>query len=251
VALLAPFAGVRRALFVHAHPDDESLSTGGLIAVLAGSGVEARVVTCTRGERGEVVSGPLKGLEGTPELAEHRAGELGRALWELGAGRPRFLGDRGARAFYRGPGFRYLDSGMEWGPDGRAQAATDAPAGRFSGNEGAIADAVATARRLRPDIVVSYDAGGGYGHPDHEWAHIVARAAARRRGVPFIEVIPAEASDAIAIPIDLAAKRRALAAHASQLTLTDDGYLLSGGQHHVLEPVEYYRLSPAEPPTTA
>jgi N-acetyl-1-D-myo-inositol-2-amino-2-deoxy-alpha-D-glucopyranoside deacetylase len=238
------FAGVRRALFVHAHPDDESLSTGGLISLLAGAGVRVRVLTCTRGERGEVVPGPFKPLEGTPQLAEHRALELTAALRELGAGKPCFLGGLHARAYDRGPAFRYLDSGMVWGEDGRAAPAPDAPPGRFAGNAAALFDARHAARRFRPDVVVGYDAGGGYGHPDHEWAHVAAADAAARRGVPLVEVVPATASGARAIAIDLAAKRRALAAHASQLTLTPDGYVLSGGQRHVLEPVEHYRVSP-------
>jgi N-acetyl-1-D-myo-inositol-2-amino-2-deoxy-alpha-D-glucopyranoside deacetylase len=244
VPLPEPFAGVRRVLFLHAHPDDESLSTGGLIALLTGAGVRVRVVTCTRGERGEVVPGPLKTLEGTPELAEHRVLELTAALRELGAGKPCFLGGVHAREYYRGPGFRYRDSGMVWGADGRAAPAPDAPPDRFAGSAAALADARAAARRFRPDLVVGYDAGGGYGHPDHEWAHLVAAAAAERCGVPLIEVVPAQASGAHEIAIDLTAKRRALAAHASQLTLTPDGYVLSGGQHHVLEAVERYRVSP-------
>ena len=244
MSLPSLFAGVRRVLFVHAHPDDESLSTGGLIALLTAAGVRVRVVTCTRGERGEVVPGPLKQLEGTPELAEHRVLELTAALRELGAGKPCFLGGVHAREYYRGPGFRYLDSGMVWGADGRAAPAPDAAPGRFAGSAGALADARAAARRFRPGLVVGYDAGGGYGHPDHEWAHVVAAAAAERSGVPLIEVVAAGASDAVEIDIDVTAKRRALAAHASQLALTPDGYVLSGGQRHVLEPVERYRVSP-------
>jgi len=247
------FAGARRVLFFHAHPDDESLWTGGLIARLTAAGVKVKVVTATRGECGEVMAGPLKALEGTPELAEHREGELTRALAELGAGRPLFLGGFGAAAHYNGPGFRYVDSGMVWGADGRASIGPDVPAGHFAGDENAFGDARAVVRRFRPDAVVSYDAGGGYGHPDHEWTHVVARAAAQRYGVPFIEVVPsgpgsdspgpaAPAPAAIAHEIDLGAKRRALAAHASQLALTDDGYEFSGGQRHVLEPVEYYRV---------
>jgi N-acetyl-1-D-myo-inositol-2-amino-2-deoxy-alpha-D-glucopyranoside deacetylase len=238
------FAGVRRVLFFHAHPDDESLSTGGLIALLTAAGVRVRVVTCTRGERGEVVPGPLKWLEGTPELAEYRVGELTRALTELGAGKPVFLGGPQARTYYRGPGFRYLDSGMVWRPDGRAAAAPDAPEDAFAKNGWALRDGEAAAKRFNPDVIVSYDGGGGYGHPDHTHAHWVAARAAEYRRVPFIEVVPAQASDAVDIAIDLTAKRRALAAHASQLTLTDDGYVLSGGQHHVLEPIERYRVSP-------
>ncbi|MFC4243955.1 PIG-L family deacetylase [Gryllotalpicola reticulitermitis] len=240
------FAGAWRVLFFHAHPDDESLWTGGLIARLTDAGVTVRVVTGTRGERGEVVPGPLKWLEGTDELADYRVGELTRALRELGAGTPTFLGGVNAREYYRGPGFRYVDSGMAWGEDGRAVAAPDAPRGRFSEHAWSLRDASAAARRFKPDLVVSYDETGGYGHPDHKWAHVIAKAAAEGRGVPFIEVLEGEASDvdaAIAVPIDLDRKRRALAAHASQLTLTDDGFVLSGGQHHELSPVEHYRVS--------
>lgn len=242
-AALPPlFVGVRRALFLHAHPDDESLSTGGLIALLTDAGVRVRVITCTRGERGEVVPGPLKHLEGTPELAEHRTLELTRALRLLGVGKPVFLGGPGARQLHRGAGFRYLDSGMVWGPDGRAAAPPDAPDGSFAGNKWASYDALTAVKHFRPDVVVSYDSGGGYGHPDHEWAHVAAERATDHLRLPFVEVVPAGASDAVEIAIDLAAKRRAMAAHASQLTLTADGYVLSGGQHHVLETVERYRL---------
>jgi N-acetyl-1-D-myo-inositol-2-amino-2-deoxy-alpha-D-glucopyranoside deacetylase len=241
------FAGARRVMFFHAHPDDESLWTGGLIAQLTDAGTTVRVVTCTRGERGEVVPGPLKWLEGTEELAEYRTGELTRALSELGAGKPCFLGGVNARAYYRGPGFRCVDSGMAWGPDGRAMAAPDAPAGKFSESDWALEDAHAAAKRFKPDLVVGYDHAGGYGHPDHVWAHVVAASAAERCGVPFIEVVEADASDAVAVPIDLDRKRRALAAHATQLTLAEGGYVLSGGQHHALDAVEYYRLSPARP----
>jgi N-acetyl-1-D-myo-inositol-2-amino-2-deoxy-alpha-D-glucopyranoside deacetylase len=242
------FSGVRRVLFFHAHPDDESLSTGGLIARLTDAGITVRVVTCTRGERGEVVPGPLKHLEGTADLAEHRMGELTRALHELGVPKPVFLGAAAARAHYRGPEFRYLDSGMVWGPDGRAEPAPDAPDGRFAHNAWALRDGEAAAKRFKPDLVVSYDRHGGYGHPDHRHARWVAAVAADARGVPLVEIVGAEESDAVAVPIDLERKRRALAAHASQLTLTADGYVLSGGQHHALEPVEYYRVVPAPAP---
>lgn len=243
-ALPPLFAGVRRVLFFHAHPDDESLSTGGLIARLTDAGATVRVVTATRGERGEVVAGPLKWLEGTPELAEYRAGELARALHELGVRKPVFLGGPAARAYYRGPEFRYVDSGMMWGPDGRAMAAPDAPEGRFSKNGWALRDGQAAIKRFRPDLVVSYDRGGGYGHPDHVWARSVAHGAAQLQKVPFVEVVGAAASDAVAVPIDLDRKRRALSAHATQLTLIEDGYVLSGGQHQLLAPIEYYRIVP-------
>ena len=73
-----------RVLFVHAHPDDETLSTGALMLALVGKGVEVDLVTCTRGERGDVVAGVLP--EGADEatVMAHRLGELANAVGHLG-----------------------------------------------------------------------------------------------------------------------------------------------------------------------
>lgn len=143
-------------LCVHAHPDDETISTGGILARYAGEGVRAAVVTCTNGERGEVR------LEGDaaeavrPRLGEVRAAELARSLKILGAGPPRLLG--------------YADSGFPAGdhPGAFWHARFDEAVGRL----------VAHIRRLRPDVLVTYDAYGLYGHPDHLQAHRVTLAAA-------------------------------------------------------------------------
>ena len=101
-------------LFVHAHPDDETIVTGGTIALLAESGATVTVLTCTRGERGEVIPAPFKHLEGAGEqLAEFRAAELARALHVLGVTDHRFLGEDRARWGQAEPR-RYTDSGMQW-----------------------------------------------------------------------------------------------------------------------------------------
>ena len=87
----------QRVVFLHAHPDDETLATGVLLADLVDAGHQVAVVTATRGELGAVVPGPLSALEGTPELVEHRLGELAGALAELGVTDHVFLGTPPAR----------------------------------------------------------------------------------------------------------------------------------------------------------
>ena len=152
---------------VHAHPDDESLWTGALLATWAAAGRPVTVVTCTRGEQGEVL-GPDQHLAGDPAaLAAHRVTELGSALAALGVGDHVFLDDAA--------GETWVDSGMSWDEAGRATVAPEVPAGAF-----AALDPEVPAARLaqlivarRPDVVVGYEPGGGYGHPDHVQAHAV------------------------------------------------------------------------------
>lgn len=131
------------------------------------------MVTATRGERGEVIGPRLAHLEGDgPALAAHREAELAAALRALGVTDHVFL-DRvdGSR--------RYEDSGMAWVATGRAGAAAAVPAGAFVAvpldeAAGALARVV---RSRRPEVVVTYEPGGGYGHPDHVRTHdVVARA---------------------------------------------------------------------------
>ena len=89
---------VERVLFVHAHPDDESITTGGTMALLVERGSQVTLVTCTRGERGEVIPADLAGLEGDgAALATVRTEELATALAALGVVDHRFLGGPGAR----------------------------------------------------------------------------------------------------------------------------------------------------------
>lgn len=160
---------------VHAHPDDESLSTGALLATWAHAGLPTTVVTCTRGERGEVIGAPLAHLKGDgPALAEHRSGELAAALAALGVRDHVFLDDVPGLV-----GHRFEDSGMAWVGTGQAGLSDEVPPHAFVGI--GVEDA---ARRLaqvlqerRPAVVVTYEPGGGYGHPDHVRAHEVTRRA--------------------------------------------------------------------------
>lgn len=165
-------------LAVHAHPDDETLSTGALLATWASAGLPAVVVTCTRGERGEVI-GALASLEGDGEaLARHRERELAAATTALGATQL-FLDALPLRPADAGGGARYEDSGMAWVATGLAGAAGDVPPRALVAvplDEAASRLAGLLLDR-RPDLVVTYEPGGGYGHPDHVRAHAITMRA--------------------------------------------------------------------------
>ncbi|MGY4643505.1 PIG-L family deacetylase [Cellulomonas sp. URHB0016] len=167
---------------VHAHPDDESLATGALLATWATSGRPVTVVTCTRGERGEVIGDALAHLEGDgPALAGHRAVELAAALTALGVDDHVFLDEAGSPADRR-----YEDSGMAWVGAGRAGRADEVPAAAFVAvplDEAAARLAHVLRTRL-PDVVVTYEPAGGYGHPDHVRAHEVTMRAIELAGGP-------------------------------------------------------------------
>ena len=229
--------GVPTVLFVHAHPDDETIATGALIAELAARGIRVSLLTATRGERGEVVAGPLSGLEGTDALTQERERERAGATAALGIeSTDRFwLGTPPARALGLEPR-GYRDSGMTWIRPGLAGPAGDidddalvrAPLAEVT------TDVAALIGRLRPALVISYDNGGGYGHPDHVRMHEAAVAASRTVGVPFAEVLH-EASDGAEwfdLSAHLATVTDALRCHASQLTVDGDGAHIvhSGGQ---------------------
>lgn len=157
-----------RLLFVHAHPDDETLTTGGTIAYYAAGGADVRVVTCTLGEEGEVIGRRYAQLtvDHADQLGGYRIGELTRALAALGVAEPVFLG---------GPG-RWRDSGMDGTPPRGHQRFVDADM------DEAVAELVAIIRDFRPHVVVGYDPDGGYGHPDHIQAHRVTTAAVEAAG---------------------------------------------------------------------
>ena len=106
-------------LFVHAHPDDETVQTGSLLAWLAAQGLPVSVLTCTRGEQGEIVSGVLPASTTADELVRVREAELAHAIETLGVAASYFLGTPPARA--AGLGRRdYHDSGMRWVAEGLA-----------------------------------------------------------------------------------------------------------------------------------
>ncbi|MFD3702773.1 N-acetyl-1-D-myo-inositol-2-amino-2-deoxy-alpha-D-glucopyranoside deacetylase [Nocardia sp. NPDC058658] len=150
-------------LLVHAHPDDETLTTGGTIAHYRARGVPVTVVTCTLGEEGEVIGERWSRLIAAEadQLGGYRIAELTAALSALDAGEPWFLG---------GPG-RWRDSGMAGTP-----SAAD-PRAFVNSGDAAVDELVAVILELRPQVVVTYDPRGGYGHPDHIRAHEITTAA--------------------------------------------------------------------------
>ena len=150
---------------VHAHPDDETIGTGGVMAKAAAEGHRVVLVTCTRGELGEIVVPELDTPENHRRLAEIRAGELETALTALGVTAWENLG--------------YRDSGMMGTPgnqDPRCLWQADL--------DDAIRRLVWLVRRDRPDVMTHYNDFGGYGHPDHIRAHQVAIGAFYRAGDP-------------------------------------------------------------------
>jgi N-acetyl-1-D-myo-inositol-2-amino-2-deoxy-alpha-D-glucopyranoside deacetylase len=147
-------------LFVHAHPDDESMGTGGTIARLVAEGVRVDLVTCTDGAEGEIHDPTLDHDEARPRLAEIRAAELACSLDALGDGsvHHHLLG--------------YRDSGM------MGTEANGHPASFWQADIGeATRRLVEIVREARPAAIVSYDENGNYGHPDHINAARIAREA--------------------------------------------------------------------------
>lgn len=186
-------------LAVHAHPDDETLSSGALLATWARAGGEVTVVTCTRGERGEVIGPDPDALEGDgPRLATHREAELARALGSLGVRDHVFL-DRVPAVDDDGTPAPYEDSGMAWvaGSTGTARLGADVPAGAFVRvpTDEAAARLATVLRDRRPGVVVTYEAGGGYGHPDHVRAHEVTVRAIELAGLDVALWHPSATSD--------------------------------------------------------
>src|SRR6201995_6020220 len=157
-----------RLLFVHAHPDDESLSNGATIAHYVARGAQVRVVTCTLGEEGEVTGDRWAELafDRADQVGGYRIGELTAALRVLGVGEPIYLGGAG----------RWRDSGMAGTEKRRRQRFIDAD------EREAVGALVAIIREQRPHVVVTYDPNGGYGHPDHIQTHRVATAAVEAAG---------------------------------------------------------------------
>ncbi|AKN69179.1 1D-myo-inositol 2-acetamido-2-deoxy-alpha-D-glucopyranoside deacetylase [Streptomyces sp. PBH53] len=258
----------RRLLLVHAHPDDESINNGATMARYAAEGAHVTLVTCTLGERGEVIPPELRHLTG-PALGAHRRGELAAAAAALGVTDVRLLGGAG----------RYGDSGMTGLPDNDDpgcfwQADVDEAAGL-------LADVIL---EVRPQVLVTYDDNGGYGHPDHVQAHRVAMRAvdlAAERGHRIAKVywnrVPRSVAEAAfarlqdelpALPFDksadvddvpgvvaderittavdgtahAAAKAAAMRAHATQIEVAEPYFALSNALAQPLFTTEYYEL---------
>jgi LmbE family N-acetylglucosaminyl deacetylase len=154
-------------MVVHAHPDDEAIGTGGILARYADAGVETVLVTCTNGELGDAPGGikPFEPGHDEKEVAELRRQELEESCRALGVAHLERLG--------------YHDSGMMGWPSNDAphafwQVPVDEPAARIA----------ALLERYRPQVVVTYDENGFYGHPDHIQAHRATMAAVRATGIP-------------------------------------------------------------------
>ncbi|WP_031163585.1 N-acetyl-1-D-myo-inositol-2-amino-2-deoxy-alpha-D-glucopyranoside deacetylase [Streptomyces durhamensis] len=256
----------RRLLLVHAHPDDESINNGATMARYAAEGVHVTLVTCTLGERGEVIPPELRHLAG-PALGAHRRGELAAAVRELGVTDARLLGGAG----------RYGDSGMMGLADNEDpgcfwQADVDAAAGH-------LAEVIL---EVRPQVLVTYDDRGGYGHPDHIQAHRVAMRAvelADERGhriakvywnrmprsvaeaafarlqdelpvLPFdkgatLDDVPGVVDDErVTTSVDgtafASAKAAAMRAHATQIDVAEPYFALSNALAQPLFTTEYY-----------
>lgn len=162
----------RRLLLVHAHPDDETINNGVTMARYVAEGAHVTLVTCTLGEEGEVLVPELEHLAADKEdqLGNHRIGELAAAMEELGVTDHRFLG---------GPG-TYRDTGMIYDEDGNAAVPPDTRPDSFWQADllTAANDLVPIIREIRPQVLVTYDQFGNYGHPDHVKAHRVATYAA-------------------------------------------------------------------------
>ncbi|MCU1440213.1 MAG: N-acetyl-D-myo-inositol-2-amino-2-deoxy-alpha-D-glucopyranoside deacetylase [Rhodoglobus sp.] len=237
-----------KVLFVHAHPDDESISTGATIATLVDAGAGVTVLTCTRGERGEVIPIELQHLASSPkDLALQREAELAEALAILGVTDHRILGEKDARWAGRPPR-RYLDSGMRWGEKGAGPLATSDPGALTAAELGEVAaDIAAVMIAVEPDVVVSYAADGGYGHPDHVRVHEATRTAADVLRIPFyvIDREPGLRSLHIDPTRVLERKRAALAAHRTQIVVDGDTFSLSSGAPRpIAEPEAFTRLRP-------
>ena len=154
-----------RALLVHAHPDDETINNGATMALYAALGAQVTLVTCTRGEEGEILTPELSHLScvETDSLGPHREIELANAMSALGIKDFRFLA-QGARS--------YRDSGMMGtDPNNRPDVFWQADL------EEAADYLVEVIEEVKPHILITYDEIGGYGHPDHIQAHRVAMRA--------------------------------------------------------------------------
>jgi N-acetyl-1-D-myo-inositol-2-amino-2-deoxy-alpha-D-glucopyranoside deacetylase len=166
----------RRLLLVHAHPDDETLTTGGTIARYAAEPeTSVTLVTCTLGEQGEIIPPDLAELAADrgDQLGGYRVGELRAACAALGLSDHRFLGGAG----------RWRDSGMALAGHGVRAATPEHLHPRAFAQPSAFDEQVdalvAVLDEVRPQVVVTYGADGGYGHPDHVRAHEITVAALR------------------------------------------------------------------------
>jgi N-acetyl-1-D-myo-inositol-2-amino-2-deoxy-alpha-D-glucopyranoside deacetylase len=261
-------------MLVHAHPDDETVSTGATMAHYAAQGVQITLVTCTLGEEGEIHVPDLAQLAAAEadQLGGYRLAELDAACAALGVADHRFLGGAG----------RYRDSGMmglETNKHPRCFWQADL--------DQAAAQLLEIMREVRPQVLITYDENGFYGHPDHIQAHRVAMRAAELAtaegfgpakiywttvpksvleagiaefaqssdnpfaGIDKVEDFPFGTSDEeVAARIDATdqheAKVAAMRAHATQIPDTSWLYSIAGNFGSEFMGVEYYTLATGE-----
>jgi N-acetyl-1-D-myo-inositol-2-amino-2-deoxy-alpha-D-glucopyranoside deacetylase len=252
-------------LLVHSHPDDESITTGGTIARYAfAPDTHVTLVTCTLGEEGEVMRPELAGLVAAEadQLGGYRVAELAAACAALGCVDQRFLGGVGRwRDSGMVSGHGVLAAPPP--PESLHPRAFSAASGRAE----QIAELAAIMDEVRPQVVIGYDPDGGYGHPDHVRAHEITMAAAadqesvrkvywtvaprfdveaglaelagaaptgaralpwRVAGADELASVPDSSVTArIDVRAQLPAKLAALRAHATQLTVWQDGPLVA------------------------
>jgi N-acetyl-1-D-myo-inositol-2-amino-2-deoxy-alpha-D-glucopyranoside deacetylase len=267
----------RRLLLVHAHPDDETINTGAIMAYYRARDVEVTLLTCTLGEEGEILVPELAALraDAADQLGGYRIGELAAAMHALGVTDHRFLGGAGC----------FRDSGMLGSPANRHPRAfwrADADPSVFAA---AVDYAAAVVSEVRPHVVVTYDPLGGYGHPDHVMAHRVTTAAvaaaagtwavpkvywtawpaseftagnAAARAAAELPFTVADdrqrqgvvADDHVSAVVDAAefrdAKRVALSAHRTQVIVDGDFFALSNLVARRISGVEHFRLAAGE-----
>ncbi|HKR69809.1 MAG TPA: PIG-L family deacetylase [Streptosporangiaceae bacterium] len=152
---------------VHAHPDDEASSTGGVLAAYSDQGVKTIVVTCTNGEFGDGPAGIKPGEDGhdTADVAQTRLAELREAAKHLGVSELELLG--------------YHDSGMpEWDYRNNPDAFCNVPLENVIDRIGSLIE------KYRPQVVITYDPDGAYQHPDHVHAARAAIGAVEKTGIP-------------------------------------------------------------------
>lgn len=270
-----PYQGYR-ALLVHAHPDDETINNGATMAMYAALGAQIILVTCTRGEEGEVLVPDLAHLAAheTDQLGDHRVLELADAMKALGVADHRFLGEGK---------IKFRDSGMMGTePNNHTdcfwQADLDSAADLL----------VQIIHEVKPHILITYDEIGGYGHPDHIQAHRVAMRAAELAtdwqiskiywnampksvlangiaamkevgstffGAESVDDLPfAKADEFVTAVVDaneyVDAKMAAMAAHATQIELDGPFFALSNQLGLQVWGHEFYSLvkgNPSEP----
>jgi N-acetyl-1-D-myo-inositol-2-amino-2-deoxy-alpha-D-glucopyranoside deacetylase len=261
----------RSLLLVHAHPDDETIGTGATMAKYAAEGVRVTLVTCTLGEEGEVLVPSLAGISAdrADQLGGWRIHELDEACKALGVEDHRFLGGVG----------RYRDSGMMDTP------ANANPRCFWQADlDEAAAHLTEVIREVRPQVVVTYDDFGGYGHPDHIQAHrVTTRAVEQTRdivakfywtavprsviqagidafkaageqffdGVERAEDVPfAKPDDVITTEVDardyLDHKMAAMRAHATQIAVDGPFFALSNNIGHKAFGREHFILTAGE-----